>query len=103
VPLENPEREESHAEPQSVETERFRVLSSGSFEWIGEVVVQPQADPAEVMRVYQTLKDTLPAEIFSIDTSQQGTTIVCGVQDPVSFLNLLSRMPRIAAWDITHQ
>jgi hypothetical protein len=73
------------------------------FECMGELVVEPTADPSDVVRVYKALCENLKAEIFYVNPSHRGTSIVCGITDAALFLASLSRMPSVTSWAMTHR
>ena len=76
---------------------------SDKFECMGELVVEKQAGPADIVRVYRTLNEDLKAEVFYVNPNQRGTSIVCGVLDAGSFLGSIPKMPKVASWALTHR
>ena len=73
------------------------------FECMGELVVERKAEPSDVVKIYQTLSENLQAEIFYVNPTHRGTSIVCGITDAALFLASISRMPRVTAWALTHR
>ena len=73
------------------------------FECIGELVVERKAEPSDVVKIYQTLSESLQAEIFYVNPSHRGTSIVCGITDAALFIAALPKMPRVASWALTHR
>jgi len=73
------------------------------FECVGELVLERQAEPSDVVEIYQTLSENLQAEIFYVNPSHRGTSILCGITDSALFLESISRMPRVTTWALTHR
>ena len=73
------------------------------FECMGELVVERSAEAGDVVKVYQTLNDRLKAEIFYVNPTYRGTSIVCGITDAALFMASLPGMPRVSAWTLTHK
>ena len=75
---------------------------SKRFECMGELIVERKADPSEVVQVYKTLNEGLEADIFYVNPTAQGMSIVCGIKDLGSFIDSLPKMPRLASWALIH-
>ena len=94
---------------EAPEKERLRAQSmypkdwSSKFECIGEVVVERKAEPSDVVKIYQTLSKNLEAEIFYVNPTHRGTSIVCGITDAAQFFASLPKMPMVASWALTHR
>jgi len=73
------------------------------FECVGELVLERQAEPSDVVEIYQTLSENLQAEIFYVNPSHRGTSILCGITDSALFLASISRMPKVTTWALTHR
>ena len=73
------------------------------FECMGELVVERRADASDVVKVYQTLNEGLKAEIFYLNPTHRGTSIVCGITDAAMFMASLPLMPKVSTWALTHK
>ena len=73
------------------------------FERVDELVLERHAEPSDVVEIYQTLSESLQAEIFYVNPSHRGTSILCGITDSALFLESISRMPRVTTWALTHR
>jgi hypothetical protein len=73
------------------------------FECMGELVVERKADPSDVVEVYNTLNETLDADILYVNPTLKGISIVCGIKDLGTFISSLPKMPRLASWALTHR
>ena len=92
----------SSKEPTYLET-LFPDDWGSRFECMGELVVERKAEPSEVVQVYQTLNEVLEADIFYVNPTVRGLSIVCGIKDLGSFIDSIPTMPRLASWALTHR
>ena len=72
------------------------------FECMGELIVDPKANPGEVVQVYKTLNESLEADILYVNPTVRGMSIVCGIKDLGSFIASLPTMPKLESWALIH-
>lgn len=75
----------------------------GNHECIGEIVVDGEAGPSELMQAHALLKEIVKGDILYVSQGKKGTSIFCAIADPPSFLLALQRLPKVTSWDLTYR
>ena len=95
--------EEGRPSPTAGQKGEFPLDWSGNFECLGELVVDKETEPAEMLTVYETLKAAVKSDILYVNPGVKGTSIFCVVSGAAAFLSSLPKIPRVAGWVLTYR
>lgn len=74
-----------------------------TYRGVAELVLDGSAQSPNVAQIYRRLEDVDGAVILHLRTTHSGTSIVCTVGNPSSFVGAILGMPKVQSWVLNYQ